>query len=435
LKKLKPKRQDGFRGQIFLTDKTPVSQDFLTKMLLFSKNIVQLGSVVGTRKATLALLLVLTLVFVSFPQIKVDAQAKMIVVPDDFPTIQEAIDNANEGDTVFVKRRTYNNQALNIDKSLSLIGEDTETTILKGNEIPSDNLRIITIEADDVKISGFTITEGYFGISGQGERIEIIGNKFSLMNQNAISLGGSFKTIVDNDFIFCPTSIQSSGFYNNISRNNMFDWGDRGILVGDSYSIISENNFVNIRSQIVINGNSNIISGNTGTIDGYDGIIIESGFNNTIFGNSIVGNTNTAIKIYNGHNNTIYENYLAENNLGIFIGGITEYFAENNIFYNNNFVNNTQNVRIDKSIVYINYWDFSSKGNYWSNYNGTDNNGDGIGDTPYIIDENNQDNFPLIEPVPTIPEFSSWTILIAGLSFVAVLSMFFRHKFKQEREK
>jgi nitrous oxidase accessory protein len=395
----------------------------LTKTPLFSEINVYLGSVVGTRKATLTVLLVVTLVFVSFPQIKVDAQAMMIVVPDDFSSIQEAIDNANEGDTVFVKRSTYNNQALNIDKSLSLIGEDTETTILKGNEIPSDSLRIIRIEADDVKISGFTITEGYFGISGQGERIEIMGNKFSLMNQNAISLGGSFKTIVDNDFIFCPTSIQSSGLYNNISGNNMFDWGDHGILVGDSHSIISENNFVNIRNQIVINGNSNIISGNTGTNDGYDGITIESGSNNTIFRNSIVGNINTAIKIYNGHNNTVYENYLAENNLGIFIGGITEYFAENNIFYNNNFVNNTQNARIDKSATYVNYWDNSSKGNYWSNYNGTDNDGDGIGDTPYIIDENNQDNYPLMESVPTISEFPSWVILPLFLIVTIVVAV------------
>ena len=62
-----------------------------------------LGSGVGTRRATLALLAVLTLVFVSFPQIKVDVQAKTILVPDDYATIQEAIDNANEGDTIFFK--------------------------------------------------------------------------------------------------------------------------------------------------------------------------------------------------------------------------------------------------------------------------------------------------------------------------------------------
>jgi len=45
-----------------------------------------------------------------------------------------------------------------------------------------------------------------------------------------------------------------------------------------------------------------------------------------------------------------------------------------------------------------NTWDhgYPSGGNYWSNYNGTDSDGDGIGDTPYIIDENNQDRYPLM---------------------------------------
>ena len=56
------------------------------------------------------------------------------------------------------------------------------------------------------------------------------------------------------------------------------------------------------------------------------------------------------------------------------------------------------------------FWDNDGEGNYWDDYAGSDDNGDGVGDTPYIIDENNQDNFPLMEPV-IIPEFPSWTIL------------------------
>ena len=50
------------------------------------------------------------------------------------------------------------------------------------------------------------------------------------------------------------------------------------------------------------------------------------------------------------------------------------------------------------------------EGNYWGDYAGVDNDGDGIGDTSYIIDENNQDNHPLIEQV-VISEFPSWIIL------------------------
>lgn len=46
----------------------------------------------------------------------------------------------------------------------------------------------------------------------------------------------------------------------------------------------------------------------------------------------------------------------------------------------------------------INAWDDGSEGNYWSDYKGLDENGDGIGGNPYIIDENNRDNYPLLTP-------------------------------------
>jgi hypothetical protein len=45
--------------------------------------------------------------------------------------------------------------------------------------------------------------------------------------------------------------------------------------------------------------------------------------------------------------------------------------------------------------VYVNKWDNGSIGNYWSNYNGTDANNDGIGESPYMMDVNNKDNYPL----------------------------------------
>jgi len=42
--------------------------------------------------------------------------------------------------------------------------------------------------------------------------------------------------------------------------------------------------------------------------------------------------------------------------------------------------------------------DYPSGGNYWSNYTGYDANDDGIGDTPYVIDANNRDKYPLMSP-------------------------------------
>lgn len=99
------------------------------------------------------------------------------------------------------------------------------------------------------------------------------------------------------------------------------------------------------------------------------------------------------------NNNTITENIIK-----------TEFHAsgQHNKFYQNNFL-----FEKPGRIYPDNFWDNGSEGNYWSGYNGTDSNADGIGDRPYVIDENNQDNYPLMEPVEiqTIPEFPTWIIL------------------------
>ena len=81
----------------------------------------------------------------------------------------------------------------------------------------------------------------------------------------------------------------------------------------------------------------------------------------------------------------------------------------NNTFSGNNFVNNTNQIKIDDDFLEIsddkfasvNFWDNGTEGNYWSSYMGTDSNGDGVGDTAYVIDENNQDNYPHMSPYET----------------------------------
>jgi hypothetical protein len=67
------------------------------------------------------------------------------------------------------------------------------------------------------------------------------------------------------------------------------------------------------------------------------------------------------------------------------------------MIYHNNFIDNTLQVYSFES---LNVWDdgYPSGGNYWSDYTGTDGNGDGIGDTPYTIDVNNIDHYPLVNP-------------------------------------
>ena len=50
-------------------------------------------------------------------------------------------------------------------------------------------------------------------------------------------------------------------------------------------------------------------------------------------------------------------------------------------------------------MIQVNIWDNGIVGNYWDDYTGTDANGDGIGDTPYIINASKGDRFPLMQPI------------------------------------
>jgi parallel beta-helix repeat protein len=183
--------------------------------------------------------------------------------------------------------------------------------------------------------------------------------------------------------------------------------------------------------RIMGNCKNNTIIGNNITDIGHEtagnGIWVSFGAsNNTISGNNITNNY-VGIFVYMGGGNIISENYITANGLGVWIAGGSNRIIRNdiinngvgvsvdiggNIIYHNNFVNNTVQADVGEASSAVNIWDdgYPSGGNYWSNYNGTDNDGDGIGDTPYILNENNQDNHPLMEPT-IIPEFPSWTIL------------------------
>ncbi|HSV50007.1 MAG TPA: hypothetical protein VLH35_06790 [Candidatus Acidoferrales bacterium] len=83
----------------------------------------------------------------------VKADVNVITVPDDFPTINQAIQNASDGDTIFIKQGTYN-ETIIIDKAVTLRGEDTNRTIINGNTTAT----VIQILHDNVTITGLTIT-------------------------------------------------------------------------------------------------------------------------------------------------------------------------------------------------------------------------------------------------------------------------------------
>lgn len=175
---------------------------------------------------------------------------------------------------------------------------------------------------------------------------------------------------------------------------------------------------------------TNIIQENTVTQDQSDGVVIQpSSMNNTItdnlvtdngeFGISLLGGTNNnsvsanilssneraGLSLWNTIDNIVSGNEIENNTIGIEIG----MNAKGNDISHNNLINNTEQVYLDPNPPLSNSWDngYPSGGNYWSDYSGTDiryglyqneTGSDGIGDTPYVIDVNNTDNYPLMNP-------------------------------------
>lgn len=143
---------------------------------------------------------------------------------------------------------------------------------------------------------------------------------------------------------------------------------------------------------------NNSMIGNTIT-NNWHGILLVSSSNNNISVNTITNNI-YGIDFEGGSGNSLIGNNIKNNVCGIFL--IIESPHKNKI-YHNNFEDNEEHVNINGA----NVWDdgYPSGGNYWSNYTGVDEKSgpnqnqpgsDGIGDTPYIIDEDNMDRYPLM---------------------------------------
>jgi len=195
------------------------------------------------------------------------------------------------------------------------------------------------------------------------------------IDKSLILLAENQNTIVeraDDDFVFC---ISSDGVTINGFK-------------------IEINNKENRRAGIYLTSNNNNILNNVlidSTFNG--GICLDSSNLNTIKGNKIIEGI-CGIKLVNSCNNELFENSLIESNVGISIFSS----SNSNTIYRNDFVYNTGIHAFDNC---SNSWFKGTEGNYWSKYNGVDENSDGIGDTNYTIkdDDGNiviQDFYPLM---------------------------------------
>jgi len=348
-------------------------QEKLIKTLFITKKPSINSGTTVRKKLLLTALFISILLFLAVggTQVVKKARAETIIVPDDYATIKEALDRAANGYTIFVREGTYIGD-VNITKPISLKGQNPESTIINGCIF----IRTSNVTINSLKLMGFgrweqlkTFTNGYgiSTISGKSHTTGSLQETWRTTISNCVFenwivpialMSGDGEHVVNNTILNSDKGIEVNTF-NNLVAYNTISCGGSGITIGDQY----------------VSGN--LIQGNY-ISRAETGIFINCfNYDNDIVGNTIMGCQE-----------------------GIHLGAAPEqdYPSSDNLFFHNNLLDNSKQVFAtgDSS----NMWDngYPSGGNYWSDYQGLDSNGDGIGDSAYTIDEMNEDRYPLMEP-------------------------------------
>jgi parallel beta-helix repeat protein len=403
----------------------------------------------------------------------------------NYTTIQGAID-ANEtlnGHTIFVENGVYFEHVV-VNKSISLIGENRESTIVNGSNVGT----VITIEANHTAIKNFLICNSgtnlgnvgiYLGfvrdarieknvITNTGGIYEIFSDNVAF-NENVMNYNWYALCLMDSSNNNITANVMENNHYgisldgcnssilsNNTMNNNIYNFGILGDSLQDFIHHIDATNTINgcfiyyilNEKNVVINpstfskvgyigivnstyvkvshwdlsknwcalllafANDSTIT-NVNITDNFHGIYLISSNNNTIENSRLAGNV-YGLEQTTSNNTTVIANKFTENRDSIYVfscngsafientienssyRGICLCYSNNDMIYHNNFIKNT--IQVSPSITIANNWNdgYPSGGNYWSDYNGTDSDYDGIGDTPYFIDANNQDDYPLM---------------------------------------
>ena len=265
--------------------------------------------------------------------------------PNNYTKIQDAIENASDGDTVFVfdESSPYLENIV-VDISISLLGEDKDTTVIDGANISNR----VNLTADNVTIKGFTIK------NSNGSGIYLTSNN-NRITDNIIS--DNFHGISIN-YENLSTAIPPYIGHNTITNNLIINNG------GGIFALSGWNNTVqgNIISQTEM------------------GLIIGAAVNTNISFNSISENFFFGIIVLMSYNTVIYRNNISHNGAGVwtFITSADK-ILQNNFIENNNsaisyqrFLSKIKSFKIKYNLpIRRNVWD----GNYW----------DGPHVLPYVI--------------------------------------------------
>jgi nitrous oxidase accessory protein len=340
--------------------------------------------------------------------------------------LQAAIDAASVGDTLQVAPGDYDK--ITVQKSLNLVGNGA--VIRAGNRDACVN-----IEANDVRISGFIVRDGFYGIKLNNVGGCTIANNtvihcaqpgIALLFSNGNTITGnnaSFNGVVgegwygiylsnSNDNLITNNVAYGNGAYginlfpscsNNTIRGNVLQGNMYGLYMFTdcARNVIEFNDMsrnTNSGLDLRFNCTDNLILNNSMLDNVVSGIVFMESGQNTIKGNLIKGNGRYGLQIQSDSDgNTISYNNITDSQTGIFLD------SSRNQIYRNSIADNA----IQAEDRGANTWNagYPLGGNLWSDYQGSDEmqgpgqdvlGKDGFGDIPYKVSESAQDEYPVM---------------------------------------
>ena len=227
----------------------------------------------------ICLLLASIIFLTNIPNSPLLAEPNVIIVTEE-DNLQEIINNAQQGDIIYLKKGNYTQYRIMVNKSLTIVGEDPEKTIISGNN-QEDATVILDVLADDVIIKNLTFTGAASGVPPGGGRALILADVKNV-------------TIQDCIIYACPYGIEiSNSSNNNIMRNNITQTSYAiSFVEGSQSNIVAYNNIYNNSIGISFAGSNDI--------------------NNKIYNNNFIDNINNIGGLWG--NNSWYFDYTVGGN-------------------------------------------------------------------------------------------------------------------------
>jgi nitrous oxidase accessory protein len=331
-------------------------------------------------------------------------------------TLAEAVCHARAGDTILLSGPTVYCEHVVVDKPLRIVG--TNAPVLDGGGTGT----VLSVQAPNVVVDGLVIRNSGNDLGAYDSAVMVMAPGVTVRNcriENngfGVYLRAATNCLVEANEILGDASIASAkrgnGIHlwktkgNQLFRNRIHDKRDGMYFSYADDSTIAGNRVWNTRFGIhymyshqnrlltnVLTGNAvgatlmfsrgSLVQGNQVIANRRHGLLFKQLDNSRIVGNVISGQ-NRGLFVQQAVQNRFEGNVISTNDIGLYLSNC----SEQNVFVGNAFINNSDQVwqppfESEQGRLSPNAFSERGRGNYWSDYSGSDRDQNGVGDTPY----------------------------------------------------